>query len=79
MLSETLPALTQPGDPRNVTPCHTGAAAKVCGRDAALAEVDVDTAELLAVTGLLGACISCGHPYPGHYWGCAQTSIGGAA
>lgn len=36
--------------PPDEQPCHHGPAAHVCGFDAALAEVEVDTAELLAVT-----------------------------
>lgn len=72
----------------NLTPCHTGPAARTCGFDAALAEVDVDTTEFEAVTrtdlqdamlqAVLNAitCISCGAPYgQPHNPGCPQTSF----
>ena len=38
MHAETLPAETQPDEPPNVAPCHTGAAARVCAFDVALLE-----------------------------------------
>lgn len=73
----------------DLTPCHTGLAAHTCAFDAALAETDVDTAELMAVTtppglqqamlqALLNAitCISCGAAYGSpHAPNCAQSTF----
>lgn len=78
MQSETLPVPTQPDEPSDVTPCHTGAAAKVCGRDVALLEVDVDTLELMLATQpeVMGTCISCGAEYgQSHYSWCEFKTV----
>lgn len=41
MQSETLPSTTQPDEPPDVAPCHTGLAATVCGYCASLPETAV--------------------------------------
>lgn len=76
--------------PADLTPCHTGAAARTCAAfDAALAELEVDTGEFRAVTSPLDiralmlqaalyacTCISCGAPWgQPHNPGCPQTSF----
>ena len=66
MHTETLPAATQPDEPPNVAPCHTGAAARVCAFDVALLED-------------FGRCISCGVGLgEEHYSWCPQRFHGGA-
>lgn len=49
-MTSTIPTPTPPDETSHARPCHTGPAAHTCGFDVALHEVDVDTAELLAVT-----------------------------
>ena len=74
MHAETLPAATQPDEPPNVAPCHTGAAARVCAFDVALLEQLLETAPPV-----MGTCISCGAEYgqPHHSW-CKFTLLSGA-